>query len=304
MHTISSLFANVLALVILSGCSLSTVTTLPAPLSNIRDPLNAGGFGPDLVVIPAGKFIMGTPETEPERFDFESPRHAVIIAKPFAIGKYELSFAQYDRFVKGTGYTRPSDKGWGQEHWGRGETPVFNVSWYDVQHYLRWLSKQTGKRYRLPSEAEWEYAARAGATTPFHTGHCINAAQANFHAGFPYTGCSPGNKQEQRYRGRTIASGTFAPNAWGLHDVHGNIFEWTEDCWHESYNKAPANGSAWVDYEDDDFGETELAKNCRQRVLRGGSWSGRALDLRLGYRAKNAADFKSIFIGFRVVREL
>ena len=273
-----------------AGCS-----TLPGKsykeLETFQDKLSSGGFGPVLIVVPAGQFTMGTSSDNDAVFSSEQPKHQVFIHKSFAIAKFELTFREYDIFVKSTGYEKPSDLGWGTKHWGRGKTPVFNVSWDDAQKYLAWLSSQTGASYRLPTEAEWEYGARAGTATPFHTGACINAEQANFHDKEQYKKCEPTGT----YRGKVIETGSFPPNAWGIHDMHGNVWEWIQDCWHDNYENAPANGFAWLD---EDNG------NCKRRVLRGGSWSGRATELRSAARTGNLSDQKSIFIGFRVVREL
>lgn len=274
---------------------VNACSTLPTKsytdLESFQDSLAVGGFGPKLVVIPAGRFLMGSLVEKGSIRPTEQPTHEVSFNKPFAIGKYELTFADYDAFVKATGYSKPSDLGWGTKYWGRGKTPVFNVSWHDAQRYLEWLSLQTGAKYRLPSEAEWEYAARAATRTIYHTGDCINAEQANFHDKEPYANCKPSGA----YRGKVIKTGSFPPNPWGLHDVHGNILEWTQDCWHENYNDAPSDGSTWL---------TENNGNCDRRVLRGGSWSGRAVELRSSARTGNLIDQKSIFIGFRVMREL
>lgn len=275
---------------LLMACSSAPRKTY-SEFESFQEPLAIGGLGPKMIVVPAGKFIMGTSETQRSVFKSEHPAHPVHIKKPFAIGQFELTFQEYDEFVKSTGYQKPSDLGWGSKYWGRGKTPVFNVSWHDAKRYLAWLSQQTGAHYRLPTEAEWEYAARAGTTSTYTTGECITADQANFHDKEQYANCEPTGQ----YRGKAIETGTFKPNAWGLYDVHGNILEWTEDCWHDSYDHAPADGSAWLDEDD---------ANCQRRVLRGGSWSGRAVELRSGTRSNNLADFKSIFIGFRVVREL
>ena len=235
--------------------------------------------------------MMGSSVSTGEGFTAESPTHQVNINRSIAIGKYELSFQEYDLFVNSTGYEKPSDLGWGTKYWGRTDTPVFNVSWQDAQRYLEWLSDQTGAHYRLPTEAEWEYAARAGTRTAYNTGECINANLANFHDKEKFNDCNP----TELYRGKVVAVGSFPANLWGLHDVHGNVLEWTQDCWHDNYVDAPSDGTAWLD---------ENRGNCKRRVLRGGSWSGRALDLRSASRASNLVDHKSIFIGFRVVREL
>ena len=281
-------FAAVAAL-IAGGCVFQPVEQF-TPLQTFQDPMPGGGLGPKMVVIPAGSFMMGPGADEPFQLDYEKPRHRVAFSKPFAISQYEITFEEYDRFVKDTGYRKPSDKGWGPEHWGRTDTPVFDVSWYDAQRYVEWLSEQTGHYYNLPSEAQWEYAARAGTTTAFTTGNCITTDQANYHGRYDFGDCP----QSPLYRGKTTPVGSFPPNAWGLYDVHGNIFEWTLDCWHTSYRGAPDDGTAWMNIGDN--------VNCQRRVLRGGSWSGRPQDIRSTARSHNDAEFKSIFIGFRVVR--
>ncbi|WP_455375389.1 formylglycine-generating enzyme family protein [Kaarinaea lacus] len=262
------------------------------PFETFNDKLTNGENGPAMIVIPAGRFMMGPNAKQSTTFPSEQPLHPVRIKRQFAIGKFELTFRDYDIFVNATGYDKPSDRGWGTLDWGRNKTPVFNVNWHDAKRYLEWLSEQTGAHYRLPTEAEWEYAARAGTTTVFSTGDCIDTDLANFHGKEALNDCP----LSQLYRGRVIDTGSFPPNPWGLHDVHGNILEWTEDCWHDSYEQAPDDGSAWLNKGD--------SANCKRRVLRGGSWSGRALELRSAARANNKAEHKSIFIGFRVVREL
>ena len=151
------------------------------------------------------------------------------IARPFAVGKFEVTFAEWDACLSGGGCShRPGDAGW-----GRGKRPVINVSWNDAKAYVAWLSRQTGRAYRLLSEAEWEYAARAGTTTPFSTGRTITSDQANFNS----------NRIGQ-YRQQTVPVGLFSANGFGLHDMHGNVAEWVEDCWHENYVGAPVDGSA------------------------------------------------------------
>ncbi|WP_455208868.1 formylglycine-generating enzyme family protein [Kaarinaea lacus] len=286
-----ALLAYVLLTWVLHACALQPKEQFQ-PLEQFQDPLSIGGMGPKMVVIPAGEFMMGAPPGEPMSFDAERPVHKVTIRKPFAISQYEITFAEYDRFVVDTGYRSPSDKGWGTEYWGRNNMPVFDVTWQDAQRYVEWLSEQTGERYRLPSEAEWEYAARAGTTTAFSAGDCINTDQANFHGRYEFGDCP----LPDAYRGKATPVGSFKPNTWGLYDVHGNMFEWTGDCWHPSYDGAPDNGTAWMNEGDD--------VNCERRVLRGGSWSGRPVDIRSANRSHNDADFRSIFIGFRVVRKL
>ena len=169
----------------------------------------------EMVVVPAGSFMMGS---EPQEADYEGPVHRVTIRQPFAVGKYEVTFAEWDACVDagGCGGYRPNDRGW-----GRGRRPVIAVNWQDAQRFVEWLSKETGGEYRLLSEAEWEYVARAGTTTPFHTGGTISTAQANYDGNYTYGGGRTGT-----YRERTVPVGSFPPNRFGLHDVHGNVWEW------------------------------------------------------------------------------
>ncbi|WP_376696536.1 bifunctional serine/threonine-protein kinase/formylglycine-generating enzyme family protein [Wenzhouxiangella sp. EGI_FJ10305] len=230
----------------------------PKPGESFRDCAEC----PEMVVIPAGSFRMGSPSGEADRQNNEGPQHRVTVPM-FALGKTEVTFAQWDACVRAGGCNhRPGDQGW-----GRGDRPVINVSWDDAQEYVRWLSGQTGEDYRLPSEAEWEYAARAGTATRFHTGHCITTDQANFHGNYPPQGCGKG-----RYRGRTVAVGSFPPNDFGLQDMHGNVWEWVQDCWNDSYRGAPSDGSAW------------MSGDCRFAGVRGGSWSYFGHNLRSAYR--------------------
>ena len=244
--------------------------------------------------------MMGTDLNEPTRFSFEDPQHQITFHKPFAMNRYEITFTDYDRFVIATGYTKPSDQGWGWEYWGRTNTAVFNVTWFDAQRYVQWLSEQTGQRYSLPSEAQWEYAARAGTTSIFNTGDCITSDDANLYGTIEFPGCPKAGI----YRGLVLAVGAFKPNAWGLFDMHGNVFEWTQDCWHRNYFDAPIDGSTWLDDKDEAKSPWAPPANCSIRVLRGGDWSSRPRDSRSGYRVYNFDNFKSIYIGFRVVREL
>ena len=224
---------------------------------------------PEMVVVPAGSFMMGSPASEKYRYDNEGPRHRVRISEPFAVGKYEVTFAEWDACALdgGCGGYRPDDGGW-----GRGKRPVINVSWKDAQSYAEWLSRKTGEGYRLLSESEWEYAARAGTTGPFHTGGTISTDQANY----------GGSK--------TVPVGRYGSNDFGLHDMHGNVWEWVEDCWNGSYAGAPADGSAWK------------SGACVRRVLRGGSWFGGPGNLRSAYRIR--AGFRYDRFGIRVARTL
>lgn len=242
---------------------------------------------PAMVVIPPGQFDMGCVSGR-GCLDRELPVHRVTFAKPFAIGRYEVTFAEYDRFAEATGRPRPDDI-----HWWRGRHPVINVSWGDAVAYAGWLSEQTGKRYRLPSEAEWEYAARAGTTTPFSTGACIDRDQANFISSLEWEDCPPTGV----YRGMTMAAGGFPPNPWGLHEVHGNVAEWVQDYWHENYEGAPSDGSAWEIPGGAAFHEGD-------RVVRGGSWESAQISLRSGARTSDDPAYRSNRHGFRLARDL
>ena len=239
---------------------------------------------PEMVVVPVGSFTMGSPPSEEVWHYTGRPRHRVRISEPFAVGKYEVTFAEWNACVSdgGCGSYRP-----GGEGWGRGERPVINVSWIDAQRYAKWLSRKTGKGYRLLSESEWEYAARAGTTGPFHTGGTISTDQANYWGEKVY-----GSGRKGVSRGKTVPVGSFAPNGFGLHDMHGNVAEWVEDCWNGSYAGAPADGSGWK------------SGNCKYRVLRGGSWINPPISLRSAYRNRNKSGSRSNLYGFRVARTL
>jgi formylglycine-generating enzyme required for sulfatase activity len=226
---------------------------------------------PEMVVVPAGAFEMGSNE-----FDFEKPEHRVTIAKPFAIGRREVTFDEWDQCVaSGSCRHRPDDRGA-----GRGERPVTDVSWLDAKAYVEWLSQKTSRKYRLPSEAEWEYAARGNTRTPYWWGR--DAAQR--FANCRECGGTPGRS--------TVAGGTYAANPFGLFDTAGNAAEWVEDCWNDSYRNAPRDGSAWT------------SGQCRQRVLRGGSFDSQARYVRSASRFRYDSDVRYYANGFRVVREL
>ena len=238
---------------------------------------------PELVVIPAGRFRMGSQESERPRSIDESPVHKVTIAEPFAVGVYEVTVEEFGHFVQnsghspgetcfvyGGGYRIRKDRSWRNPGFRQnGREPVVCVSWMDAQLYVRWLSSRTGEQYRLLSESEWEYVARAGTRTPFHYGRSISTQHANYNWRFVYgvglTGARKGHE-------KPISAGSFPPNAFGLHDTHGNVREWVEDCWHPSYNGAPSDGSAWT------------GSDCRFGMARGGSWRDAAENLRSAYR--------------------
>ncbi len=241
---------------------------------------------PEMVIAPSGAFTMGSPENEPERSASEGPQHKVSIAQPFAVGRYAVTFEEWDACAAGNGCGgyRPRDEGW-----GRGNRPVINVNLDDAKAYVAWLSKKTGQRYRLLSEAEFEYVVRAATTTPFWWGSSMTPEQANFDGNHIYAG--GGSKGV--YRAATVPVNYFEPNPWGLYQVHGNVWNWVEDCWRDNYEGAPANGSAWTIAE------------CKQRVLRGGSWQSDPSLLRAARRLLvNLPKGRSSDYGFRVARTL
>ncbi|MFZ0256368.1 MAG: SUMF1/EgtB/PvdO family nonheme iron enzyme [Gammaproteobacteria bacterium] len=262
--------------------SRTVSTPLPQPPRTLqpgrvfRDRLADSTEAPEMVVIPAGAFRMGSPEHENGRTNDEGPQHRVTIDRPFAMGKYEVTFDDYDRFARATGRERPDDRGW-----GRGHRPVINVSWEDATAYTEWLSQETGKRYRLPTEAEWEYAARAGSETRYWWGNEIGQNRANC------AGC--GSEWDGK---QTAPVGSFGANPFGLHDTAGNVWEWVQDCWHENYTGAPSDGSAW---------ETG---DCRYRVLRGGSWNREPGFVRSATRFWARPVNRSYNLGFRLAQDL
>ena len=233
---------------------------------------------PEMVVVPAGSFRMGSVRGS----DDEKPVHGVTIARPFALGRYEVTVGEFAHFVQSSGHQM------GSNHWRDPKNapsprhPVALVSWEDALAYARWLSFETGESYRLPSEAEWEYAARAGTTTEYFFGDTVTKSQANY--GKEWTKGEPI---------LTVPVGSYPANAWGLHDMHGNGREWVQDCWNESYRGAPGDGSAW------------MSGDCGRRVSRGGSWSHAARYLRSASRyGENNATSRYYQVGFRLVREL
>ena len=252
---------------------------------------------------------MGSPSYEQGRHEDEGPVHEVTIAVPFAIGVYEVTVAEFGRFVGETGYSAVSscwtyeggegaertDRSWRNPGFGQGgRHPVVCVSWNDAQAYAAWLSRETNEEYRLPSESEWEYAARAGTATARYwgereSGQCrhANGPDGSFTEHYSVRGasCHDGHVH-------TAPVGSFAANGWELHDMLGNVFEWTEDCWNGGYEYAPSDGSAW------EYGD------CEWRVLRGGSWYHIPSVLRAAYRNGVTAGDRDYGNGFRVARTL
>jgi formylglycine-generating enzyme required for sulfatase activity len=240
-----------------------------------RDSLKSGGAGPEMVVIEAGSFQMGG--APPGYFNVdELPVHFVRIEKPFAIGRYEVTFADYDQFAKATGRDVPFDEGWGKD-----SRPVIRVSWEDAVSYTLWLSEKTGKRYRLPAEAEWEYAARGGKASAYWWDKDLIKGKANCNG----CGSEWDNKQ-------TAPVGSFEANPFGIYDTAGNVYEWVADCYHQDYRGAPTDGSAWKE------------ANCNQRVIRGGSWADSPLFIRSSARLWNTGVPPFNSIGFRLARDI
>jgi formylglycine-generating enzyme required for sulfatase activity len=242
-----------------------------APVRSFRDELSGGGSGPLMVELPAASYSMGSAGNS---LNFEERPQHVVSLPAFAIGKYEVTFAEYDLFAGATGRRLPDDEGW-----GRNDRPVINVSWDDAQAYTRWLSAKTGHDYRLPSESEWEFAARGGTTTMYWWEGLTRRNPANcFDCGSGWDGNS------------TAPVGSFQANGFGIHDTAGNVEEWTEDCYHASYEGAPTDGSAWQ------------MRGCSQRVVRGGSYTSPLDSLRSAKRGQYDHDTRLDTVGFRVVR--
>jgi formylglycine-generating enzyme required for sulfatase activity len=286
----------------------------------VVDNLAAGGRGPELVVVPLGSFTMGSPDSEADRKANEGPTRTVTLTQAFAIARTEITVDQFRTFVRAAGFTPTSTRNarstiydersgamverqgatWESDHSGnpaQGNLPVVHVGWNDAKAYVDWLSAQTGRRYRLPSEAEFEYVLRAGGNTRYPWGaedpervlanltgerdrsatgrNWVNAFDGY---GDGYWGAAP--------------VGSFEANRFGLHDLAGNVSEWVEDCWHENYQRAPTNGSAWVN------------EGCNRRVIRGASWASAPDQARSAFRLTAGPGTTNARLGFRVVRDL
>jgi len=248
--------------------------------------LPSGALPLEMVVIPAGTFTMGSPDNEAGRFENEGPQRQVRV-KQFLMGRYAVTQAQYEG-VMGTNPSRFKGN----------NRPVEQVSWDSAKEFIRRLNEKTGKRYRLPMEAEWEYGARAGTTTPFSYGATITTEVVNYDGNYPY-----GNAPQGEIRGQTMDVNNLYPNPWGLYHIHGNVWEWVEDYWHDNYEGAPKDGSAWLTGGDQLFRVLErlTGGDRRLRVLRGGSWLNNAKNLRSAYRYRSSREFGDLSIGFRLV---
>ena len=269
-------------------------------LPGAGEPFSDLDGAPEMVVVPAGSFMMGSPETEPGRFPNESPLHKVTIAQPFAVDRHAITRGQFAAFVKATGHkaegghkstgrewTLDPKASWRDPRFPQDDShPVTCVNWDDAKAYISWLAAATGKPYRFLTEAEWEYAARAGTTTPFWWGSSITPAQANYDG-------KGGGSITGRYRTGTVPVGDFAANPWGLYNVHGNVWEWCEDVWNDNYDGAPTDGSPWLQGG---------PGGCR--VVRGGAWYSNPRYLRSAQRLGIASEFRSNVLGFRLARTL
>ena len=265
-----------------ADCSAATAARKPGTVfREINEP-----WCPEMVVIPAGSFIMGSPEGEAERTKVEGPQHRVTFASPFGLGRYPVTFEEYDHFCDSTtAGKKPRDQGW-----GRGRRPVINVSFEDAEAYCAWLSARTGWAAVPPADR-----GRVGVRLPGGDNDAI-LDRRNYQPG---AGELRGQLQTTvpvggtEYRAQTTPVDTFEANPWGLHDMHGNVWEWCEDCWNDSYEGAPQDGSAW------------LQGNCSGRVVRGGSWRNDPGLLRSAARIGSGTFIRAdIFIGFRVARTL
>jgi formylglycine-generating enzyme required for sulfatase activity len=282
--------------------------------------MDSGARGPQMIVVPHGAFAMGARDGDEEAEASERPRRNVRFDRGFALSVHEVTVAEFGRFIAATGYeTRAERRGysmaydersgnfirrsgvdWRSDYAGAragGDAPVLHVSARDAQAYADWLARESGQRYRLPSEAEFEYALRAGRDGRYPWGNQGPAARAG-----NFTGAldrSPGGRSwSNAFAGYGDGSwgpapvGRYAVNPWGVHDLAGNVSEWVADCWHDSYRRAPEGGSAWVN------------PGCRTQVIRGGSWASSPAQTRASWRAPAQVDTTNARIGFRVVREI
>ncbi len=259
----------------------NSVPTRPVPVERNFSDCPVGC--PRMIVVPTGSFEMGSQDGEPQRGNDEGPVRKVTIRKTFAAAQFPATFEEWDfcHAQGGCAGVLPSDN-----NWGRGRNPVINVSWEDAKSYIDWLSKLTGQKYRLLTEAEREYITRAGTNTPFWWGDNITPAQANYDGTKGYI-----DEKTGLFRKQTLTVNTFDANPWGFYQVSGNTWDWVEDCYHDSYDQAPTDSSAW------------LTGDCTRRGLRGGSWGSQPRNVRSAARWKQPIDTREPYYGFRVARE-
>jgi formylglycine-generating enzyme required for sulfatase activity len=252
---------------------------LPATGTEFRDCAEC----PPMVVLPRENFTMGSPDSEDGRFPNEGPLHKVRISYALAVGKHEVTFEEWEACVADGGCDGhlPDDEGG-----GRGKLPVIDVDWFNAQAYAAWLSKKTGGKYRLLSEAEWEYAARAGAVTTYWWGPKANHEYANYGR----DECCGGFKSGRDQWDMTSPAESFPPSKFGVHDMLGNVWEWVQDCWDESHADRPATGQA------------RETGDCNRRIMRGGSWASMPVRIRAAFRDAYPPHDRGTIIGFRVAR--
>jgi formylglycine-generating enzyme required for sulfatase activity len=231
-------------------------------------------YCPEMAIVPAGEFIMGSPESEQGSSSSEGPQHKAVFTRPFAVARFEVTFDDWDACVAYGDCPRVSDSGY------RSRQPVINVTWDDARHYVAWLSRMTGKFYRLLSEAEFEYAARARTLKAYPWGNEIGKNNAN---------CADCGSQWDNVEPSPV--GSFKANEFGLYDMHGNVWQWLEDCYHRDYEGTPQDGSAWIEGGD-----------CSRHIVRGGSWGDSSRDLRSASRGWNATGLRTTHQGFRAAR--
>lgn len=250
-----------------------------------RDPLRSGGHGPHMIALGAVAGVVGASKGDAAASRVERPRRQVALARPLALGRFTVTFDDYQLYAAATGLDAPDDYGF-----GRGARPVINVSWLEAVGYCDWLSAQTGRRYRLPSEAEWELACRAGGAGPFHTGWSITSADANY-----MPSSADVDDPDKHCRCETVPVGALAPNAWGLHEMHGNVGEWCADRWLSSLKTLPRDGAPRP---------VNPARSGASAVVRGGGWSTRRSFVRASDRWHYAIDQGFEMVGFRVACDL
>jgi len=273
---------------------------------------SASGVNIDMVFVIGGTFTMGSPSFEKDRNDNET-QHSVTLSD-YYLGKYEVTVGQFKKFIDDNTYITDAEKegwswGWSGSAWEnkKGVTwkcdvsgnirstseydhPVINISWNDAKAYCEWLSSKTGKKYSLPTEAQWEYACRAGTTAPFNAGNCLSSTQANYNGNYPYASCSKGD-----YKGKTLPVDSYAPNAWGLYNMHGNVWEWCADYCNYETGKGVITDTYKSGVKD------PVCKTGSSRVLRSGSWINGAKNCRSANRAGDSHVNRNSYSGFRLV---
>ena len=254
------------------------------PKNVIQDKLKVAGMGPQMVIVPAGSYKFGSPKREYKRSRYESLPVDIVVPTEFAIGRYEITYDDFDKYTQSAGISDMGDS----KGYGRGTHPANSVTWVMAVAYAQWLSEQTGHQYRLPTEQEWEYAARAGSVGAFSSGDCLEVTDANYNGGRGYSKCAATGM----YPGMTKEVGSYSPNAWGLYDMHGNVWEWTSSCFSKKPDKTLL-GSL-----------NNAGKKCRTWVMRGGAFNSGARAIRVANRYRFPPNKRSTSTGFRLVREM